>query len=131
MTTECPRCGGPLARESRSALERIFLRRIDACRRCGRRVRTLRVPLGNASQFLFSRYTHCIQCGTWKVRRLAGRDHIDGLSMHPLSLLFGLTRAPYVHCSACRLQYHDWRRPEPRAEARENGPAGTTPIAKA
>lgn len=113
MHTACPRCGGPLVREPRTSLQRLYLRRLDECRKCHRQVRTHRVPLGKASLFLFSRYTHCIQCGTPKVRRLPKRDQIDAVSKHPLSLLFALTAAPSVHCNACRLQYHDWRQPEP------------------
>jgi hypothetical protein len=91
----------------------MYLRRIDECRVCHARYRTFRVPFSDASRFLFSRYSHCIQCGSKKVKRLAQRDRIDGLSKHPLSVLLGLTFAPLNHCNACRLQYHDWRRPEP------------------
>jgi hypothetical protein len=113
MPSSCPHCDGPLARERRRPVERLYLARIEACRRCGARVRTFRVPMANAVRFLASRHTHCIQCGTAKVRRLPARDHIDAMSKHPLSLLFQLTLAPIVHCGACRLQYHDWRLPEP------------------
>lgn len=117
MTKSCPRCGGPLERERRTLAERLYLKRVEECTRCHTRVRTWRVPMRDATLFLFSRFTHCIQCGTAKVRRLQARDRIDVVSRHPISLLFALTRAPFVHCNACRLQYHDWRRPEPPAAA--------------
>lgn len=113
MPSSCPRCDGPLSRERRRPFERVYLIKVEACRRCGARVRSYRVPMANAARFLFARYTRCIQCGTEKVRRLPARDRIDRMSKHPLSLLFQLTFAPIVHCGACRLQYHDWRKPEP------------------
>lgn len=68
--------------------------------------------------FVGSRHTHCIQCGSMRVKRLPARDVIDATSMHPFSLLFHLTGAPIYHCNLCRLQYHDWREPEPQARAR-------------
>lgn len=67
----------------------------------------------DAARFLLARHTHCIQCGTAKVRRLSRRDRIDRMSRHPLSLVFRLTGAPIVYCGGCRLQYRDWRMPEP------------------
>jgi hypothetical protein len=49
------------------------------------------------------------------VRLLSERDHIDSRSAHPLSVLLGLTFAPFLHCNPCRLQYHDWRAVHPSA----------------
>jgi hypothetical protein len=66
--------------------------------------------------FLFSRYSHCIQCGSARVHRLTKRDRVDSMSHHPFSVLQHITGAPVNKCIACRLQYHDWRRPQPQPE---------------
>ena len=66
-------------------------------------------------EFVFSRHTHCIRCGTARVRRQVKRDRVDWVSKHPFRLLFRLTGAPCNKCDACRLQYYDWRSPVPPA----------------
>jgi hypothetical protein len=73
------------------------------------------VPFEATLTFVLSRHSRCIQCGSYKVRRLNGRDEIDRVSAHPLSMLLGLTLAPFYHCNPCRLQYHDWRSADPAA----------------
>ena len=54
------------------------------------------------------------------VRQLNGRDQIDRVSVHPLSMLLALTMAPFYHCNPCRLQYHEWRpvHPSVRTESK-------------
>jgi len=84
-----------------------------ACSTCGYRARTWRRPFEKTFTFVFARYSRCIQCGSYRVRRLSGRDRIDSRSTHPLSVLLALTRAPFYHCNPCRLQYHDWRPVQP------------------
>jgi hypothetical protein len=79
------------------------------CPKCRHVERRWRVPFEREGTFVFSRYSRCIQCGSYRVKRLAGRDRIDTLSAHPLSVIAGLTLAPFHHCNACRLQFHDWR----------------------
>ena len=88
-----------------------------ACPKCGYLVRDWRIPLESTGTYLFSRYSRCIQCGSFRVRRLSGRDRIDGRSGNLLSLLLSLTFAPFYHCNSCRLQYHDWRPVHPTAHA--------------
>ena len=88
-----------------------------ACSKCGYRARTWRLPFEKTATFVFARYSRCIQCGSYRVRRLPGRDRIDSRSTHPLSVLLALTMAPFYHCNPCRLQYHDWRPVNPSAEA--------------
>jgi len=69
-------------------------------------------------RFVFSRHSRCLKCGkTERVSRLAKRDYIDGFSKSPLSLLQGVMGAPINRCSACRLQYYDWRGPSPEAKS--------------
>lgn len=115
LTHSCPTCQTSLTRVPRSGLQRFFYRRLLACPTCTYRRTELRVPGGALFSFLFSRHTHCLRCGNPRVRRLPSRDHIDRMSRHPFSLLMGLTRAPIQHCGPCRLQYRDWRRPDPTA----------------
>jgi hypothetical protein len=73
------------------------------------------MPFEKTTTFVFTRYSRCIQCGSFKVRRLAGRDRIDSISTHPLSVLLSVTMAPFYHCNPCRLQYRDWRPVHPTA----------------
>ena len=124
MQTTCPRCGAsPLDRIPRSLVGRILFRRVQQCRKCGFTQREWRVPFEEELTFILSRYSRCIRCGSYKVRRLQERDQIDRVSNHPLSMLLGLTLAPFHHCNPCRLQYHDWRpvhpsvRTDPRSQA--------------
>ena len=63
---------------------------------------------------LFSRCSHCIRCGSSRVHRLTKRDRVDAMSRHVFSLIQLLTFAPLNKCVACRLQYYDWRPPNPR-----------------
>jgi hypothetical protein len=77
------------------------------------RARTWRLPFEKTVTFVFARYSRCIQCGSYRVRRLPGRDRIDSRSTHPLSVVLSLTLAPFYHCNPCRLQYHDWRPVQP------------------
>jgi hypothetical protein len=86
-----------------------------ACGKCGCLLREWRVPFESAATFAFSRYTRCIDCGSYRVRRLPRRDQIDRMTNRPLSLMFALTFAPIYHCGPCRLQYHDWRPVSPSA----------------
>jgi hypothetical protein len=125
MSTACPACGTTLERVPRSLVGRLFLRKVMSCPKCRHVERVWRTPLERETTFVLSRYSRCIQCGSYRVRRLAGRDRIDGLSTHVLSVLVGLTFAPYYHCNACRLQYHDWRAIHPSYRT-EPKPANTS-----
>jgi hypothetical protein len=107
----CPTCTAHLTRVHRSLLERLVYADVHHCHRCNRRIRRWRSAADRSVQFLFSRQSHCIQCGTGRVQRLSKRDRIDSMSKHPFSLVLLLTGAPINHCPSCRLQYHDWRRP--------------------
>ena len=79
------------------------------CPQCHRTTRRLRAGLRVTLTFYFSRFTHCIRCGSARIELMDRRDHIDSLSHHPYSGLLRLTGAPLKKCPACRLQYYDWR----------------------
>ena len=115
MHTTCPRCGALLDRTPRPLVGRALFRKVLRCPKCGYRQREWRVPFESTLTFVLSRYSRCVQCGSYKVRRLNGRDQIDRVSVHPLSMLLALTMAPFYHCNPCRLQYHEWRPVHPSA----------------
>jgi hypothetical protein len=116
MSNACPRCGTTkLERVHRSVAGRLLFRKVLQCGQCGFRAREWRVPFESTAAFVFSRYTRCIDCGSYRVRRMPSRDQIDRMTNRPLSLVFALTFAPIYHCGPCRLQYHDWRAVAPDA----------------
>ena len=111
-----------LARVHRSLVGRAMFRKVLACSACGYRARTWRLPFEKTATFVFARHSRCIRCGSYRVKRLRGRDRIDSRSTHPISVLLSLTLAPFYHCNPCRLQYHDWRpvQPSEQPETRQD-----------
>jgi len=83
------------------------------CTKCGHALKRLHPIVDANLSFVFSRYTRCIRCGTPRVQRLKKRDRIDSMSKNLTSQLLRLTGAPLNKCPACRLQYYDWRPPQP------------------
>ena len=86
------------------------------CTNCGYRLGWLRLFLRVNYKFVFSRYTHCIKCGTAYIQRSSKRDRIDSVSKNVLSRILFFSGAPVNKCIACRLQYYDWRPPRPDAK---------------
>ena len=111
----CPHCSHHLVRSHRSLLQRLIYSEAYNCRKCGYVGGAMRASLRGTIDFLTSRHSKCIACGNLTVQRLSKRDRIDTMSKHPFSLALGLTLAPINRCPLCRLQYRDWRRPDPRA----------------
>jgi uncharacterized protein with PIN domain len=111
--TQCPACGGELKRTHRKVFQRMLYSDAYVCRKCGYRTARFHPFIRVNATFVFSRYTHCIRCGTARVHRMAKRDRIDSMSRHVLSLVQHLAFAPVNKCTACRLQYYDWRPPKP------------------
>ena len=110
---DCSKCGKHLTRTRRTPFERPFYSAAYRCHHCDNRLRIPHTAVHVQLTFLFSRHTHCIKCGNAKVRRHGKRDRIDTISKHPVSTLMMLTGAPLYRCLDCRIQYYDWRRPEP------------------
>ena len=137
MSTGCPNCSFPLERQHRRLLGRLLFRKTWTCRACGTRVRAWRVPFGKTVSYLGSRYTRCIVCGNPRVKRLATRDRIDRMSIHPVSVVAAALFAPIYHCNACRHQYHDWRALAPavhaerRASSEDDRPVPVTTVVPA
>jgi predicted RNA-binding Zn-ribbon protein involved in translation (DUF1610 family) len=109
----CPNCGLHMTRVHRSAMQKVLYRDVLACSRCRFRTKRLRIGVDVALTFYFSRFTHCIRCGSPRIERLSKRDVVDSMSRHPVSGVLRLTGAPIRRCPACRLQYCDWRPPVP------------------
>ena len=100
-----------MTRTHRTRVQKLLYSDVFRCTKCGRRLNRKHIRRSVMLIFAFSRYSHCIRCGTPNVVRLSKRDRVDSVSRHPASLLFGLTGAPLNKCPHCRLQYRDWRRP--------------------
>ena len=90
-------------------LQRIAYAEVTKCLACGERVSRVHPSVSSVLHFVFSRYTRCVQCGNYNVRRLATRDRVDAMSRSVFSWMFRLTGGQLHKCDACRLQYFDWR----------------------
>jgi hypothetical protein len=96
-------------RTHRTPLQRVLSSDVFRCRKCGASVHRLYRTLSVNTTFFFSRYTHCIRCGTPDIQRSHKRDRVDSFSRHLASRIMRFTGAPINKCAACRLQYYDWR----------------------
>ena len=100
-------------RARRSSVQKLAYTDVFRCTNCDYRLSSPR-PIWRANfRFTFSRYTHCIKCGTDAVHRLTKRDRVDSVSRSVISRILHLSGAPLNKCVACRLQYYDWRPPRP------------------
>lgn len=116
----CPDCGDRLQRIRRSPMQKLAYADVFRCQACARRIARPHATFVSNADFVFSRYTRCIRCGTRDVHRLTKRDGIDPMSRNLLSVFFRLMRAPIHRCRGCRLQYCDWRPLAPKG----SGPSG-------
>jgi len=111
---ECPHPSGCQVRVSRHWLQRLFYSEVYHCTACGARLgihhRYLSVIFVNNFRFIFSRYSHCVSCGSGAVDR-GGRAYL--LSKNPLGWIQLLAAAPLRECSPCGRQYFDWRPARP------------------
>ena len=105
----CPQCGAGVQRARRRGLERLLYVHLYRCVGCGARVEEMRPVFRSTLNFVFSRCTRCIKCGSTDVQRRTKRDSVEPVSKHVLSRLLFLTAAPIHRCPTCRLQYYDWR----------------------
>jgi len=101
----CPACSGLGKRLPRSFTERVFNRAKMWCSNCGVVWYWPRVP--------FQKHTQCPECGTSRLLKLSKYDRIDRKSTSILRHLLGIFGAPIYHCTFCRLQFCDYRDPDP------------------
>lgn len=113
---QCPNCARSLMRVHRKPLERLIYSEVFRCAKCGHDLKRTRIRLRVNIEFIFSRHTRCVRCGTIHVHRSAKLDRIDLPSKSIFSRLQHLVGAPLNKCVACRIQYYDWRRPVVRPD---------------
>jgi len=105
----CSHCGARLRRTHRTFLERFRYMAIYQCPRC--KLDEL-VP----RQYLhhLGKHCRCPKCGTFRVKRLKQRDHIDPMRSGVLNLVERLSGGRLYYCCFCRLQFYDRRSLAPR-----------------
>ena len=57
----------------------------------------------------------CPLCGTYRLRALAERDHIDRMYNSLVNLVLRIMGGRLYHCRYCRLQFYDRRRLAPES----------------
>jgi hypothetical protein len=114
----CRTCGQRLHRVHRTLAERFLYMGVFECRQCKEVSRVAR------------RYTYymgprarCPLCGTFRLRALMVRDHIDRMLHSPMSMLERIFGGRLYHCRYCRAQFYD-RRPLAEESAVKSSLAG-------
>jgi hypothetical protein len=100
----CKTCGERLNRVHRTFAERFFYMGVFECPKCkeiSRIARRFTYYLGNHSR--------CPLCGTFRLRVLAEKDHIDRMLRTPMSAWHKMTGGRIYHCRYCRVQFYDKR----------------------
>ena len=101
----CGSCGTPLVRIRRTFLQKFAYHAVWYCKSCGKNE-----TLDQWFLFLFGRTSRCPRCGSFKVDKLRGVDHIDPMYKNPLSYLQKWFGAQIHWCPFCRLQFYDLRK---------------------
>jgi hypothetical protein len=108
----CRHCGGKLARVRRKLHQKLFFQSIFNCKRCARDETQNRWFL-----FLFGKESSCPKCGSLRLEKMRGVDHIDRMYKNPLSYLQKFLGASLHWCPLCRLQFYDRRKKVSSREA--------------
>ena len=93
-----------MVRVRRAFLEKFVYHAVLKCKNCGSRETHDQWYL-----FLFGRTSRCPRCGSFRVDKLRGVDHIDPMYKNPLSYLQKYFGANVHWCPFCRLQFYDVR----------------------
>ena len=104
--TRCIYCGARVERSRRTIIERLASRAAYRCPGCGNRSHVFRSVIA-----FFQMRCACPLCGNVRLTKLASVDRIDKLTANPVRRFLGLLRAPLYHCTFCRYQFYDVRRP--------------------
>jgi hypothetical protein len=59
--------------------------------------------------YYLAKQARCPQCGTYRLRALAERDHIDRMQKGFINMLQRSIGGRLYHCRYCRLQFYDRR----------------------
>jgi hypothetical protein len=101
----CRTCGERLRRVHRTLTERFFYMGVFECPQCKEIKRVAR----RFTYYLGER-ARCPLCGTFRLRALLEKDHIDRMLKSPVSVLQRVFGGRLYHCRYCRAQFYD-RRP--------------------
>lgn len=101
----CGYCGGRVRQIHRTLLERFHSQAVYECRDCHRGQ-----PVPRRFRYHFGPHSRCPLCGTYRLKRLESRDHIDPMYSGFLNLWERLAGGRLHHCCYCRIQFYD-RRP--------------------
>src|ERR1700674_353642 len=104
----CGVCGGKMVRVPRTFSQKFAYHAVLKCRTCGAGEKRDQWFL-----FLFGRTSRCPRCGTFRVEKLRGVDHIDPMYRNPFSYLQKWFGAALHWCPYCRLQFYDLRKKLP------------------
>jgi hypothetical protein len=121
----CVSCGGVLIRVRRTLRQKFIYHAVLKCKKCGRRESRDQWFL-----FLFGRKSRCPRCGSFRVEKLRGRDHIDPMYKNPISYLQKFFGASVHWCPFCRLQFYDLRKKAPTLKRNPPASAEATDMAK-
>ena len=103
---QCPHSSGCQVRVSRKWFQRIVYSEVYLCTACGAFLgihhRYTSALVVNNFCFVFSRYSHCVSCGSGAVDR-GGRLYFP--SINPLAWIQVLAAAPLRECSPCAPSY--------------------------
>lgn len=110
----CPTCAGRLQRVHRTLAEKFLYIAVYECRLCH-----LRRPEPRWFVLYLGDHPRCPRCGTYRLTRLATRDHIDPMYKGFFNLVQRMFDANLYHCRYCRIQFYDMR--EPVADGKEKG----------
>jgi hypothetical protein len=105
---KCVSCGEALVRVRRTFREKFVYHSVQKCKKCGKRETRDQWFL-----FLFGRTSRCPRCGSFRVEKLRGVDHIDPMYRNPLSYLQKWFGGNLHWCPFCRLQFYDVRKKAP------------------
>jgi len=121
----CGSCGGALVRVRRSFLQKFAYHAVFLCKNCGRNE-----SLDQWFLFLFGRVSRCPRCGSFKVEKLRGVDHIDPMYKNPLSYMQKWLGGHIHWCPFCRLQFYDLRKKAPTLKRPPPAQADSNDMAK-
>ena len=116
---KCGKCGGTLVRVPRKFHQKFVYHAVLTCKDCGGREERDQWFL-----FLFGKTSRCPRCGSFRVEKLRGVDHIDPMYKNPLSYLQKYFGGNLHWCPFCRLQFYDIRQ---RVPAPKRPPAPAAP----
>src|SRR6476646_2200760 len=100
----CRTCGERLRRVHRTFPERFFYMGVFECPQCkaiSRLARRYTYYLGDQAR--------CPRCGTFRLRALAEKDHIDRMLRTVMNAWHRMTGGHLYHCRYCRIQFYDKR----------------------